>query len=60
MPSEAARGARVDRRRFLGYLLAGGFTLVRPPRAWAAAPKTPKTPAPPGSPPDKGSVSGVT
>ncbi|HEV2280963.1 MAG TPA: dienelactone hydrolase family protein [bacterium] len=57
MRSEIVTNARVDRRRFLEYLIAGALTAVRPPRAWAAAAKTPP---PPGSPPDKVDTSGVT
>jgi carboxymethylenebutenolidase len=57
MRSKLAKNARVDRRRFLGYLIAGALTAVRAPHAWAAAAKTPP---PPGSPPDKGDISGVT
>ncbi|HLY23151.1 MAG TPA: dienelactone hydrolase family protein [bacterium] len=57
MRSEIGKNARVDRRRFLGYLIAGALTAVRPPHAWAAAAKTPP---PPGSPPDKVGTSGVT
>jgi carboxymethylenebutenolidase len=57
MRSEIVKNARVDRRRFLGYLIAGALTAVRPPHAWAAAAKTPP---PPGSPPDKVDISGVT
>ncbi len=60
-------GRRLERRRFLRYLLAGAAgplcagTLAaarRSPRAWAAAPKTP--PSPPGWPPDKAGTTGVT
>jgi len=57
MRSEIGKNARVDRRRFLGYLIAGALTAVRPPHAWAAAAKTPP---PPGWPPDKVGTSGVT
>ena len=57
MRSEIVTNARVDRRRFLEYLIAGALTAVRPPHAWAAAAKTPP---PPGSPPDKVDTSGVT
>ena len=65
MGSENARGGRVERRRFLGYLLAGaagalgagGRTAVRAPRARAA----PAAPPPlPGAPPDKGGQLGIT
>jgi carboxymethylenebutenolidase len=57
MRSEIGKNARVDRRRFLGYVIAGALAAVRPPHAWAAAAKTPP---PPGWPPDKIGASGVT
>jgi len=63
MRSDLLRGERLDRRRFLGYLLAGalqagGLAGMRPPHAWAAA--APKAPPAPGSPPDKGGTSAIT